>query len=105
MPPALCSSVRKKIPFPILTFCLHNLLNKFGFYDKIYIPVKNIITGCDHMEKITVLPGFQITIPREIRKKFRLQPGQEVRIILVEDRIEIVPVKQEEESQEAMARE
>ncbi|HHU83084.1 MAG TPA: AbrB/MazE/SpoVT family DNA-binding domain-containing protein [Firmicutes bacterium] len=57
------------------------------------------------MEKITVLPGFQITIPREIRKKFRLQPGQEVRIILVEDRIEIVPVKQEEESQEAMARE
>jgi AbrB family looped-hinge helix DNA binding protein len=57
------------------------------------------------MAKVTVLPGFQITIPREIRKKFRLQPGQEVRIILIEDRIEILPVKQEKESQAVLARE
>ncbi len=57
------------------------------------------------MPKVTVLPGFQITIPREIRKKFRLQPGQEVRIILIEDRIEILPVKQEKEPQAALVRE
>ncbi|NLZ44684.1 MAG: AbrB/MazE/SpoVT family DNA-binding domain-containing protein [Clostridia bacterium] len=57
------------------------------------------------MAKVTVLPGFQITIPREIRKKFRLQPGQEVRIILIEDRIEILPVKQEKEPQAALVRE
>lgn len=45
------------------------------------------------MEKVTVSPGFQILIPREIRKKFGLQPGQEVRMIPFEDRIEIVVVK------------
>ncbi|NLY89925.1 MAG: AbrB/MazE/SpoVT family DNA-binding domain-containing protein [Firmicutes bacterium] len=56
------------------------------------------------MKKVTVLPGFQITIPRKIRKKFRLQPGQKVRIILVEDRIEIVPIKQEQEPGRTIAR-
>ncbi len=40
---------------------------------------------------VTVSPKFQVVIPRAIRKSLELRPGQKVRAMLYEDRIELIP--------------
>jgi AbrB family looped-hinge helix DNA binding protein len=45
------------------------------------------------MATVTISPKYQIVIPKEIRKKLRLSPGQKVQTIAFEDRIELIPVK------------
>ena len=45
------------------------------------------------MTIVTISPKFQVVIPREIREKAGLAPGQKVRAILYDDRIELVPVR------------
>ena len=45
------------------------------------------------METVTVSPKFQVVIPKEIREKLKLKPGQKLQIIEFNDRIEFVPVK------------
>lgn len=35
----------------------------------------------------------QVIIPKEIREKLRLQPGQRVQAIVYGDRIELIPVR------------
>ncbi len=42
---------------------------------------------------VTISPKFQVVIPKEIRQKLGLMPGQKVQTIIVEDRIELIPVK------------
>jgi AbrB family looped-hinge helix DNA binding protein len=42
---------------------------------------------------VTISPKFQIVIPKEVREKLGLTPGQKVQTIVFEDRIELVPVK------------
>jgi AbrB family looped-hinge helix DNA binding protein len=45
------------------------------------------------MSVVTVSPKFQIVIPKDIRKKLGLRPGQKAEVFasLTEGRIEIVP--------------
>ncbi|MCG8639710.1 MAG: AbrB/MazE/SpoVT family DNA-binding domain-containing protein [Desulfobacterales bacterium] len=43
------------------------------------------------MTKVTLSPKFQIVIPKEIRKKFQLTPGQKVQLIPYSHRIEVIP--------------
>ncbi len=43
------------------------------------------------MATVTVSPKFQIVIPREIRERFQLSPGQKVQVIPYSNRIEIIP--------------
>ena len=45
------------------------------------------------MSTVTVSPKFQVVIPKEIREKIGLEPGQKVQAIGYEDRIELIPVR------------
>lgn len=45
------------------------------------------------MDTVTVSPKFQVVIPREIRERLGLEPGQKVQAIAYENRIELIPVR------------
>ena len=45
------------------------------------------------MEKVTISPKFQVVIPRSVRERLNLRPGQQVQVIPYEDRIEFIPVR------------
>jgi len=45
------------------------------------------------MLTVTVSPKFQIIIPKLIRQKLDIQPGQKLQIVSFDGRIEYVPVK------------
>jgi AbrB family looped-hinge helix DNA binding protein len=45
------------------------------------------------MTTITVSPKFQIVIPKEIRQKLNLKPGQKLQVIQLGDRIEFIILK------------
>ncbi len=45
------------------------------------------------MGTVTVSPKFQIVIPKEIRERLGLTPGQKVQAIAYEGRIELVPIR------------
>ncbi len=45
------------------------------------------------MATVTISPKYQVVIPREIREKLGLAPGQKVQTIVYEDRIELIPVR------------
>lgn len=45
------------------------------------------------MSSVTVSPKFQVVIPKEVRDKMRLSPGQKMQVIPYGDRIELVPVR------------
>ena len=44
------------------------------------------------MAAVTVSPKFQVVIPKEIRKRFGLLPGQKIQLVVFGDRIELIPV-------------
>ena len=43
--------------------------------------------------QVTVSSKYQIVIPKLIREKLRLEPGQKVQAIVFDDRIELIPVR------------
>lgn len=45
------------------------------------------------MSTVTISGKFQIVIPKDIREKLRLRPGQKVEAIMYENRIELVPLR------------
>jgi AbrB family looped-hinge helix DNA binding protein len=45
------------------------------------------------MDTVTLSPKFQVVIPRRIREKMGLKPGEKLRVISFDDRIELVPVR------------
>lgn len=45
------------------------------------------------METVTVSPKFQVVIPRSVRERLGIRPGQRVQLIPYEDRIEVIPVR------------
>jgi AbrB family looped-hinge helix DNA binding protein len=42
---------------------------------------------------VTISPKFQVVIPRGIRERLGLAPGQQVQAIAYQDRIELVPLR------------
>ena len=44
------------------------------------------------MTTVTVSPKYQIVIPKEIRERLKIIPGQKLQLIQIGDFIEIVPV-------------
>jgi len=50
------------------------------------------------METVTVSPKYQVVIPSRIRKLLGVQPGQKVKVILYDNRIEMIPVRSVEEA-------
>ena len=47
----------------------------------------------DTVSTVTISPKFQVVIPKDVREKLGLTPGQKVQTIVFEDRIELIPVK------------
>lgn len=45
------------------------------------------------METVTISPKYQVVIPKSVRRRLELLPGQKVQAIVYEDRIELVPVR------------
>ena len=45
------------------------------------------------MTTITISPKFQIVIPKAIREKLSLSPGQKVQALVYEGRIELIPLR------------
>lgn len=45
------------------------------------------------METVTISPKYQVVIPKQVRRKLGLAPGQKVQAIVYENRIELVPVR------------
>ncbi len=43
------------------------------------------------MQTVTVSPKFQVVIPKDIRESMRLRPGQKLKVIEYEGRIELIP--------------
>ena len=45
------------------------------------------------METVTISPKFQVVIPKGIRERLKLSPGQKVHALLHEGRSELIPVR------------
>ncbi|RJP45733.1 MAG: AbrB/MazE/SpoVT family DNA-binding domain-containing protein [Desulfobacteraceae bacterium] len=45
------------------------------------------------MQTVTISPKYQVVIPKTIRETMRLRPGQKLKIIEYEGRIELIPDK------------
>jgi AbrB family looped-hinge helix DNA binding protein len=45
------------------------------------------------METVTISPKYQVVIPSKIRKQLDVHPGQKIKVIVYDNRIEMIPVK------------
>ena len=45
------------------------------------------------MTVVTVSPKYQVVIPKDVREKLQLKPGQKVRALVFGNRIELIPVR------------
>ena len=45
------------------------------------------------MKSVTISPKYQVVIPREIRQSMEIKPGTKVQVLLYENRIELIPMK------------
>ncbi len=45
------------------------------------------------MATVTISPKYQVVIPKDVREKLHLTPGQKVQTIVFQDRIELIPVQ------------
>lgn len=45
------------------------------------------------MDTVTISPKFQVVIPKSIRERLRLIPGQKVQAIAYDERIEFIPIR------------
>ncbi len=45
------------------------------------------------MATVTISPKFQVVIPKHIREKLGLEPGQKVQALDYDNRIELIPLR------------
>jgi AbrB family looped-hinge helix DNA binding protein len=45
------------------------------------------------MNVVTISPKFQVVIPRDIRDRLELEPGQKVQALVFGNRIEFIPLR------------
>lgn len=45
------------------------------------------------LETVTISSKYQIVIPRKVRERIGLRPGQVIQVFAYENRIELVPVR------------
>jgi AbrB family looped-hinge helix DNA binding protein len=45
------------------------------------------------MGTVTISPKYQVVIPKDIRERLGLTPGQKVQALVYEERIELIPVR------------
>jgi AbrB family looped-hinge helix DNA binding protein len=49
------------------------------------------------VEKVTVSPAYQVLIPRSVREKLDIRPGQQVQVIPYDNRVEFIPLRPAQE--------
>jgi AbrB family looped-hinge helix DNA binding protein len=47
----------------------------------------------DVLSRITVSSKYQIVIPKDVRDRLKIRPGQKIEAFAIGDRIELVPVR------------
>ena len=45
------------------------------------------------MDVVTISPKFQVVNPRAVRERLNLAPGQKVQALVMDDRIELIPLR------------
>jgi len=45
------------------------------------------------MDVVTISPKYQVVIPRSVRERLQLEPGQKVQAIVYGDRVELIPIR------------
>jgi AbrB family looped-hinge helix DNA binding protein len=45
------------------------------------------------MNAVTVSPKYQVVIPRSVRERIQLHPGERLQVISFDDRIELIPIR------------
>jgi AbrB family looped-hinge helix DNA binding protein len=45
------------------------------------------------MDVVTISPSFQVVIPRAVRERLGLAPGQKVQVLVMDGHIELVPLQ------------
>lgn len=45
------------------------------------------------MSVVTVSPKYQVVIPKDVRQKLKIRPGQKVEAFAIGNRVELVPVE------------
>lgn len=45
------------------------------------------------MNTVTVSPKFQVVIPLAVREELHLKPGEKLRVLRYQDRVELIPVR------------
>ena len=45
------------------------------------------------MDAVTVSPKYQVVIPRAVRERMHIHPGEKLQVISFDDRIELVPIR------------
>jgi len=45
------------------------------------------------MDSVTLSPKYQVVIPRHVRERLGLRPGEKLQVISFDDRIELIPVR------------
>jgi AbrB family looped-hinge helix DNA binding protein len=45
------------------------------------------------MPVVTISPKFQVVIPRAIRERLKLKPGQRLHVMAFQNRIEFIPLR------------
>jgi AbrB family looped-hinge helix DNA binding protein len=57
-----------------------------------------LIDSGGNMETVTVSPKYQFVIPRRVRRRLGAEPGQKVKVILYDNRIEMIPLRPVQEA-------
>jgi AbrB family looped-hinge helix DNA binding protein len=45
------------------------------------------------MDVVTISPKFQVVIPRAVRERLNLSPGQKVQALVYDGRVELIPMR------------
>ena len=45
------------------------------------------------MDVVTISPKFQVVIPRSVRERLNLSPGQKVQALVYDGRVELIPLR------------
>lgn len=45
------------------------------------------------MASVTISPKFQMVIPKSVRERYSLRPGDKIEVIELDGRIELVPIR------------
>lgn len=45
------------------------------------------------MDVVTISPKYQVVIPRSVRERLNLTPGQRVQALVYDGRVELIPVR------------